>query len=277
MKFQDWKTALDGKVRGSWNLHAELPENLDFFVLFSSIMGIIGTGSLAAYNAGNTYEDALAHYRISQGKRAVALDLGGILDAGYLAERAQDLNSIRRDEKHALIYVSEICALMDVYCDTKNALGNSHVDCQAIIGLRPPAHWKHDEEVPFTVSQPFWGHMHHVPPFHGAENDTSGQSVPRKQSFDVVGRLATAGSVTGAAEIASKALVRRISGILGIPEERLNDGKPMHQFGIDSLSAVEIRNWVAKSFSVDIPVFDILGDLTFASAGMIIAHRLTLE
>ncbi|KAJ2994424.1 hypothetical protein NUW58_g1566 [Xylaria curta] len=51
MEFQDWKVTTDPKVKGSWNLHSELPRDLDFFILLSSMMGIIGRGSLSAYAA----------------------------------------------------------------------------------------------------------------------------------------------------------------------------------------------------------------------------------
>lgn len=84
MEFRGWKASIDPKVRASWNLHVELPKGLDFFVMISSIMGILGTRSLSAYNAGNTYQDALARMRVSQNERAVALDLGAVVDGGYL-------------------------------------------------------------------------------------------------------------------------------------------------------------------------------------------------
>lgn len=42
MTLEDWNTSTDPKVRGTWNLHSLRPNGLDFFILFSSIVGIIG-------------------------------------------------------------------------------------------------------------------------------------------------------------------------------------------------------------------------------------------
>lgn len=52
MSFEEWDTTLNSKARASWNLHAVLPGGLDFFVMISSISGIIGQVSQANYAAG---------------------------------------------------------------------------------------------------------------------------------------------------------------------------------------------------------------------------------
>jgi hypothetical protein len=263
---------VDSKVSGSWNLHCELPKGLDFFILFSSIMGILGTGSLAAYNAGNTYQDRLAQYRVSQGERAVAIDLSAVPDAGYFVDHAEQLQSVQRVEKHELVYVKEVCALLEVFCNPENSLAETLTKPQIIVGLRPPAHWKHLEEVPFTMSQPFWGHMHHVAPLSSLQkDDNSTQIIKRERDLDIAERLAVAESLPEAADIVRIALIHRVSVLLGTPEDGLDEQKPMHSFGIDSLTAIDIRNWVGKVFQVDVPIFDILGGATFGSLGRTIA------
>jgi hypothetical protein len=44
MTLDDWTYTIQSKVAGTWNLHNQfnLPGDLDFFVLFSSINGILG-------------------------------------------------------------------------------------------------------------------------------------------------------------------------------------------------------------------------------------------
>ncbi|KAI1371682.1 putative polyketide synthase [Hypoxylon crocopeplum] len=277
MEFHHWKASIDSKVRGSWNLHAALPKDLDFFILTSSVMGILGTGSLAAYNAGNTYQDALARYRVSLGYRAASLDLGGILDEGYLAENGRSMVGLQRDRKHEMMWMAEVYALLDIYCNPGNTLSSKPVSCQPIVGIRPSAYWKHIEEVPFTIGQPFWGHMHHIPlpsSSDGAEDSQdAADAVGHKRAMDTAARLTAAGSLAEAAEVISQALAQRISAVLGTAEDRLDLQKPMHSYGIDSLSAIDLRNWIGKVFDVDMPVFEILGGATLASAGMTIARK----
>ncbi|KAK4107386.1 putative polyketide synthase [Canariomyces notabilis] len=287
MDFDTWKSSVDPKVAGSWNLHAELPSGLDFFILLSSIMGILGTVSLAGYNAGNTYQDALARYRVAQGERAVALDLGPVPDDGYLVEHSGFLRGLERTDKYAPTYIKEICALLDVYCDpdgpARALARDNETGCQTIIGVRPPAHWKHAEEVPATMQRPFWGHMHHVPPLsvlsraedsdRDAGNSAGRRSKRAAADADASGRVAAAATLGEAAEVACEALTHRVSALLGMAEDRLEPQKPMHSYGLDSLSAVEIRSWVVNVFSVDLPLFEILGGASFADAGLFIARR----
>ena len=60
MSLEDFQTAIKPKVQGSWNLHALLASEFDFFVLLSSAAGVTGNRGQANYCIGNTYQDALA-------------------------------------------------------------------------------------------------------------------------------------------------------------------------------------------------------------------------
>jgi NADP-dependent 3-hydroxy acid dehydrogenase YdfG len=62
MSYEQWRTAMDPKVHGTWNLHEVFADSLDFFVLLSSSGGIIGSFSQGNYCAGNTFQDAFARY-----------------------------------------------------------------------------------------------------------------------------------------------------------------------------------------------------------------------
>lgn len=38
----------------------------------------------------------------------------------------------------------------------------------------------------------------------------------------------------------------------------VDPGKPLSAYGVDSLVAVEVRNWIAKEIQVELSVFDIM-------------------
>lgn len=244
-------------------------------------MGVIGGASLAAYNAGNTYKDALAHYRVSRGERAVSLNLGPVPDAGYLVRNNRNTPGmgLLATRKYVVTYVKDICALLEIFCDPRSPLPRSPVGCQLVVGIRPPSHWKHLEEIPQIYCQPFWGHMHHVPLLpnsDGAGNerqDTEGGPADRNRTLDVLQRLKAAPSLAEGAELVSKALAQRVSMILGMSEDRLDEHKPMHTYGLDSISAIDVRSWIGNVFDVDMPVFDLLRGAKFASAGFNIAQK----
>ncbi|RYP22866.1 hypothetical protein DL765_001462 [Monosporascus sp. GIB2] len=239
----------------------------------SSVAGIVGRASLSAYNAGNVYQDALAHYRNMLGERATSLDLGGVADEGYLAQHRHRMADFQRISQVEMLYMKEIYAMLDIHCNGRYTSVDGSRTCQHIVGIRPPAHWSHIEEVPFTLAQPFWGHMHHLPGIEGsaeANNEFAVQAKPH----DVAKEVAAAQSTAEAAVITSEALLLRVSTTLGIPKERLDPETPLISYGIDSLSAMDLRNWIGRVFNIDIPIFDIQGGASLVEVARTIALKL---
>jgi amino acid adenylation domain-containing protein len=74
------------KVAGAWNLHtATKLDPLDFFVLFSSAVSVLGSPGQGNYAAANTFLDALSYYRHRQGLPAVSINWGPWVDVGLVA------------------------------------------------------------------------------------------------------------------------------------------------------------------------------------------------
>jgi acyl carrier protein len=92
MSLADWKAATQPKVQGTWNLHAASRGiDLDFFVLFSSMCGIIGMPGQANYSAGNTFMDAFVQYRHTQSLPASVIDVGAVEGIGWTADNTKTL------------------------------------------------------------------------------------------------------------------------------------------------------------------------------------------
>ncbi|KUL88571.1 hypothetical protein ZTR_05079 [Talaromyces verruculosus] len=217
MTIDDWTAATKAKVEGSWNLHSLLPSKMVFFILASSMTGIFGQATQINYAAGNTFQDALAKYRISIGEKAASIDLG--------------------------IIEAEILGLFEYFCDP--SLDLSKLPSQVAAGIVPPSlHGSRDMETPAAFHQPLWRHT----------LDTSGDD-----------KTDPALDTSQIREIITNALVDRFCRLTLIPYNKLDLDKPLHAAGADSLTAVDLRSWVVKEFGVDVPVFDILGDMSIAA------------
>lgn len=274
MSHDDWAASTNPKTRGSWNLHTVLPEGLEFFVLLSSISGVVGSAGQANYAAGNTYMDALAHYRNALGERAVALDLGPMLDHGVLAT-----NEALRDRILAAgllrgVYSSELLALLDYYCDPTSPVSSPNT-AQVTIGLAPELRAANPQARSTLLSLPFYRHV-----FSGAtgsNQQASGDEMleaQRRQDF------VSAKSPSDAGVIVSQALLQRLVSMTPGLRDRLDDkslDESLQTFGVDSLQAIELRSWFAREFAADVPIFVILGDETLASIGLLVAGKSKLR
>ena len=85
---ESFERVLSPKVRGAWNLHrATLDLDLDLFVLFSSLTGVLGNPGQANHAAANAFLDQLAPWRRGQGLPGLAIQWGAWSGVGEAEEQ----------------------------------------------------------------------------------------------------------------------------------------------------------------------------------------------
>ena len=266
MTFEDWQLSLSPKVNGTWNLHTALPRGMNFFICLSSVTGIIGSGGVANYAAGNTYLDAFVRYRVSQGEKATSLDLGWMQSEGVMAENshlsagaaaAGFLKPISSDELHALL---------DFHCDPN--LKSNLENCQAIIGLKTSATMQAK-----GLPEPQW--MQRKTFLHlrqaGLVNTTPLSNAEKAIEYSTL--LRDAATPDDRAQIVTDSLVRKLSKALNISHEDIDVSKPLHAYGVDSLLAVELRNYFAKEMGADLAIFEIMDGSNFKAVSITVARK----
>lgn len=266
MTHDDWVHCTRPKIQGSWNLHDVLPKDLDFFVMLASTSGVIGNPGQANYAAGNTFEDALAHWRRRQGLKATALDVAAVRDVGYLAESG--------DTKYTTM--SHLLALTlceaDVHFLVKTAIkgytiGDEVISAQVVSGL---GGGQIDSQ---HIDRNAWardGKLCVV--WKSALSKT-------KDSGPLAGleALAKVETVEAAVAIVEDVMVKRVADAVMVREEDISLSEPLQSYGgkitaipcdyrrrhlltaitVNSLVAVEIRTWLTKEFQAEISVGEI--------------------
>lgn len=92
---KNWDTfeeTLKPKIYGSWNLdQVTRQDNLEFFVLCSSMTSIFGAPGQSDYAAANAFLDSFSFYRKQEGKNSLTIDWTGWSDSGMAVRNGQPL------------------------------------------------------------------------------------------------------------------------------------------------------------------------------------------
>ncbi|KAM3158720.1 hypothetical protein ABEW05_000751 [Botrytis cinerea] len=255
MNFEEWSAATSPKVRGTWNLHEALPDNLDFFILLSSIAGVFGSMGQSNYAAGNTFQDAFCLYRSSQGQKTISLRLGIMSDVGIISENPDVLKIRDLSTESASVKEAEFLALLDHYCSPDNPLellGSQ--ETLPIIGLLAPSQFSNQElEIPSWAQTPTFSPLAYV----GRDDTFSADTKPAKTNFK--SQLQTAESANEVKKVVSTAIITKLTKSLEVELADIDTNKPFHAYGVDSLLAVELRNWFGKELGTNVAVYDIMG------------------
>ncbi|KAH6636358.1 hypothetical protein F5144DRAFT_619703 [Chaetomium tenue] len=259
MTYDDWVSCTRPKIQGSWNLHDILPQDLDFFIMLASTSGIIGNPGQANYAAGNTFEDALAHYRRRRGQKAVALDIGAVRDVGYLAESSSQgywslghLNSMTICEADIHFLVKNAITGYTIHKEETRpqivaGLAGDTIDEQLID--RSP--WARDGKLCMALKA-------------SLTKKTAGMQA----GIDALARADTAAAAVGVVE---EILVRRIAVAVMIPEDEIAVEESLQSYGVNSLVAVEIKTWLAKELQAEISAGEISPSSISALAATVVS------
>ncbi|MEU0304655.1 type I polyketide synthase [Streptomyces sp. NPDC006175] len=240
------EAVLCAKVAGATNLDAVFTDDgedgpLDAFVLFSSIAGVWGSGGQAAYAAANAHLDALALSRRARGRAATSVAWGPWAEGG-MAQGDAEAHLLRRGLP-AMAPERAVAALQQALSEGDSLITVADVDwarfAPAFTALRPSpllAGVAEARELQETGSTP----------------SGDGTSVLRD-------RLATA--TGGERSRALLELVRKQAAVvLAHPSaESVTAASTFRELGFDSLTAVELRNTLARETGLTLPatmVFD---------------------
>ncbi|HTU20951.1 MAG TPA: type I polyketide synthase [Gemmataceae bacterium] len=215
------------KVQGTWNLHRQtLDHPLDFFVMFSSLSSVFGHAGQGNYAAANLFLDALAWHRRAHNLPALTVNWGYLGEVGYLAERPQLGEWLERRGVRSFTVRQALTLLERALQRRAIQVGVMRVDWSRWRGLG----------VAGRVS-PRFAHLLRQ------ENAACG--------------LANTATKPQAASLDS-AIRNKVARVLGTSPDRLDDDKPLLNLGIDSLMAVELRNWIEQELRVNVPIMELM-------------------
>ncbi|KAI1389751.1 ketoacyl-synt-domain-containing protein [Hypoxylon trugodes] len=262
MTHDSYTAAIRAKVKGTWNIHNALESihaRLDYFVLLSSAAGIVGSRGQAAYAAANTFLDGFASCRVAQGKPAVSLDLTAVTGAGYIAENAAREEEIIKNFGGQSISEAEALGLLAVATS-----GKCGAQCLTGLKLVP----SNTGGLPYYADDPRFAHLKVATM---AEIRDAGSGTVQAISYRNAFRAAA--SKEEARQIAVQGVLQKLSEVLSVACEDVDAQRSMASYGLDSLTAIEVRNWITRELGATLEILELLTSANVTDLAALIVSR----
>jgi acyl carrier protein len=242
------------RVHGIWNVQHAITTNngsVDFFVNLSSAASFVGNMGQSPYAASGTFMAALAQYPESAKMRCSTIDLPVVRGVGYLSDD-QKREAITKQLGTESVDATDIRGLVtaairqdfDTTCEGHCVAGFEAVKTTPIT------------EQPFWVNDTKLSHLLRLSTLAGAgalaESAQSGTEISPASAIRQSKNRDAAEAVIGAA------VLQKVSSILMRPIEELDPASPISVYGLDSLVAIEIRNWITRELEANLQILEIL-------------------
>ena len=229
---------LRSKVLGGWNLHQATKNlHLEHFVLFSSLSSVFGHAGQANYSAANAFLDGLAHQRRWMGLPACVVNWGHLGDVGYLARHEQLSERLRRQGVLSFNLKQAFESLQHILQNQLIQASVLRIDWSVWRGLG----------VSGEVS-PRFAHLIH-------------DASAAEQAIASADQIRQAKGEKRHA-LVDQMLRHKVSTLLGLRMDQLDARRSLIELGLDSLMAVELRNWIESQIRIGLPIARLMRDTT---------------
>ena len=227
---QTWsrfETVMRSKVSGAWNLHRQTRAlSLDFFVLFSTTTAILGSPGQSNHAAANVFLDELAAYRRAQGLPAMSINWGPWSEIGAVVDQ-------QVEDRLKVKGVMAMAPPVGMRCFERAMKLNARQIGVASI------HWAQMPEA--VVQRPL------LESLRPSRQQPAGASAAPTSDFHSL-------PAAKRAPYLQQTISRLIHDILGMDEaDAVDPGQGFFDMGLDSLSAVELRNQLHRAFGFNLP------------------------
>lgn len=248
-----FENVINTKAVGAWNIHELTKDiNLEFFVMYSSAAGIVGSAGQANYNAANTFLDTLAHYRQAYNLAATSVDFGTIAEVG-LASRQENRGDRLAEQGVTAIQPNELFAYFD-----KLFLSNE----AQVIAL----------DIDFNK----WAKFNHAILKNNFYNNVVSQSVI-VETQDSSNNMDSFTSLEASIKHIKSQIKQHISTATKLNVAKIKEDETFKSLGVDSLHALQLKNKIQDDFKLQLNVAVVWQYPTVNKFADFIAKELKLE
>ncbi|KAI1823933.1 beta-ketoacyl synthase domain-containing protein [Xylaria intraflava] len=270
MTIETWNRVLHPKTIGSKNLDVVFNEpDLEFFIMTSSFAAIGGHSGQSNYAAANMFMNGLAENRQSRGLVGSAINIGVIYGLGFLQREKDHLYAgleregylpISEHSLHHMFLEAIVAGRPNKKAGTSTKIKPSCITTglrRYQRGAADPLHWHVD---------PRFSHF-------AMRNQASDDGPMTEAEKSLSEEIASLDQKDAIATVIGAALDKKLQTLLQLPEGTIDHKNSFLGMGVDSLTAVEVRNWFQKSLGTGIAVMKIMDASSIENLCMEIAEQ----
>ena len=229
------ESVMEPKAGGAWALHeATVERALDFFVLFSSIVSVLGAPAQSSYAAANACLDALAHHRRSRGLPAISINWGPWGEIGMAARLGP--HEHRRWAQQGISFITPERGVEML----RRVLSSAAAQVVAL-----PIDWE--------LAARQWS-AGREPRLLARVLKRQGGSIAAPRGVPSLLEALDRVTPSERAAVVRQRVEDEARGILGLSEaDALDSRQPLRELGLDSLMALELRNALGAATDRTLP------------------------
>ncbi|KAE9363949.1 hypothetical protein N431DRAFT_474945 [Stipitochalara longipes BDJ] len=271
MSIEDWHAVTRPKVQGTWNLHNVALSrglDLDFFLLFSSLSGVLGQIGQSNYASANTFLDAFVQYRAAMNLPCTAIDLGAMEGIGYLSENQELLRKMQGTGWRAVQEIDLLRALdlamMSPSTRSQRRQGAAAGDT-FLLGLAPSTPLSSPESSSLLRRDVRMAVYHNTGAGGGSKAGSANDNLRAflakiRKSPDLLKAPETL-------ELLAVEIGKKLAGLVLAGDAEINIAASTADMGLDSLVAVELRAWWKVNFGFEISTLELVSLGTLEALG----------
>ncbi|GLA78477.1 type I Iterative Polyketide synthase (PKS) [Aspergillus tubingensis] len=265
MSYEEWTTSLATKVQGTWNLHSALKNrSLDFFIVFSSAVSMIGNPGQANYAAANSFLDGFVQYRRGLGLPASLVSLGPVDEMGLMSQQPELLSKARQASHHMMGEGDVLKAFQLALLSATDGLSPTR-PAIVVSGLSPAVMtgdpWLQQDARFSTLPT-------------GADASTTGDIDDEQLQRQL---LSFRDDPTPLIDGSCEALIIEKLGEQIATHNGLTEEMGLDQYGsleVDSLMGLQIKHWLRRKVEVEVPLGDIIKARTVGNIAKLVTETL---
>ncbi|KAI0428586.1 polyketide synthase [Xylaria sp. FL1042] len=250
LTYDEFSLVTSVKVGGTLALYrAFASHGLDFFIMLSSAANIIGTSGQASYNAGNAVQDIMAQCQDNSTCHFMSLDIGWVEDAVATADHDTRVSAVRRAGLKAIPHGE----LERFFNFILGASAKQRKLRQIVIGFDSDSISKSIAKNG-NVRSPMFCHV------RGASSSTKHADTAPADSL-AFKTAALVGDPKTKVNYIANAIAAKVAQLISVEVSQIDTvhGSVL-SFGLDSLVAIELRNWIMREFNAPLQTSELIVD-----------------